>query len=109
MVQLIPLQEMMGFWMVVASAGLHMVQLMPLQEMMGFWMVVASAGPYANNLHLTLTDNRTKTSSVNFFIDWMLFPTPNQQCQSTEITSTAGTKRKNALNSTFWVKCYKKC
>jgi len=80
---------------------LRMVQLMPLQEMMGFWMVVASAGPYANNLHLTLTDNRTKTSSVNFFIDWMLFPTPNQQCQSTEITSTAGTKRKKCIKFDF--------
>jgi len=28
-----------------------------MQAMMGVWDAVASAGPYANNLHLTPTDN----------------------------------------------------
>ena len=35
---------------------------------------VASAGPYANHLHLV----------TQFFMGWMLFLTPNQQCRSTE-------------------------
>jgi len=30
------------------------------------------------------TDNHASTSSLNFFTDWMLFLTSNQQCQSTE-------------------------
>ena len=35
--------------------------------MMGFWDAVASAGPYANDMHLTQTDNHTNTSSLNFY------------------------------------------
>jgi len=30
------------------------------------------------------TDNRASNSSLKFFTDRMLFPTPNQQCQSTK-------------------------
>jgi len=30
------------------------------------------------------TDNHASTPSLNFFMGWMLFLTPNQQCQSTE-------------------------
>jgi len=33
---------------------------------------------------LLQTDNHTNAPSVNFFTVWMLFLTPNQQCQSTE-------------------------
>ena len=32
------------------------------------------------------TDNRTNTSSLNFFTGRMLYLTPNQRCQSTEGT-----------------------
>jgi len=55
------------------------------QEMMGFWDAVASAGLYANNLLQTY--NHTNAPSLNF-ADWMLFLTPNQQCQSTEELGT---------------------
>jgi len=44
---------------------------------------VASAGPYANSLHLA-PDKITTTPHHSIFTDWMLFLTPNQQCQSTE-------------------------
>jgi len=30
------------------------------------------------------TDIHSSTSSIKFFPDWMLFLTPNQQCQITE-------------------------
>jgi len=30
------------------------------------------------------TDNNASITSLKFFIGWMLFLTPNQQCQSTE-------------------------
>jgi len=36
---------------------------------------------------LLQTDNHSNTSSLNFFTGWMLFLTPNQQCQSTQGTS----------------------
>jgi len=53
------------------------------QEMMGFGDALASAGPYANNVTTLQTDDYTNTSSL-IFTGWMLFLTPNQQCQSTE-------------------------
>jgi len=40
---------------------------------------------------LLQTDNHTNTSSVNF-TGWMLFVTPNQQCQSIEGTVRANSK-----------------
>jgi len=55
------------------------------QEMMR--VLVASAGPYANHLHLA-PDNHASTSSLNFFMGWMLYMLPSQQCQSTEGTNT---------------------
>ena len=45
-------------------------------------MAVASAGPYANNLHIDLHQHLIS----QFFTGRMLFPTPNQQSQSTEGT-----------------------
>ena len=33
---------------------------------------------------LIQTDNHASTSSLNFYRPWVLFLTPNQQCQSTE-------------------------
>jgi len=41
---------------------------------------------------LLQTDKHTSTLSLNFFAGWMLFPTPNQQCQSTE-----GSEKSNEL------------
>jgi len=35
------------------------------------------------------TDNHINNPSLNFFTRWMLFPTPSQQCQSTEGTMSA--------------------
>jgi len=32
------------------------------------------------------TDNHTSTTSLKFFTGWILFLTPNQQCQSTEVS-----------------------
>jgi len=34
------------------------------------------------------TDNCTSTSSLKYFMGWMLFQLPNQQCQSTESTNS---------------------
>ena len=57
--------------------------------MTGFWDAVASAGPYANNLHVTPDSDRltTPTTYHSIFTGPMLFRTPNQQCQSTEVTA----------------------
>jgi len=38
-----------------------------MQEMMGFWDAVTTAGPYANNVHLAETDNHTNTLSIKFY------------------------------------------
>ena len=35
-----------------------------------------------------MTDNNTSTLSLSFVAGWMLFPMPNQQCQSTEGSSS---------------------
>ena len=51
---------------------------------MGFWDTVASAGPYANNLHLASDRQSHQHLIAQIFTGRMLFPTPNQQCQSTE-------------------------
>jgi len=40
---------------------------MRLQEMMGFWDTVASAGPYAKSCTSLQTDNHTNTSLLNFY------------------------------------------
>ena len=50
----------------------------------GFGMAVASAGPYANNLHLTQTDNHTNTSSLNFYRPDALHDAQPQR-QSTDV------------------------
>jgi len=56
-----------------------------VQELMGFWDAVTSAGPYAFTICTSLqSDNHSNTSSLNFFTGWMHFLTPNQHCQSTE-------------------------
>jgi len=45
-------------------------------------MAVALTGPYANSLHLTSAPHRQ--TITKFLRGRMLFPTPNQQCQSIE-------------------------
>ena len=55
------------------------------QEIIGFWDAVASVGPYANNLHLAPDRITTPTPHNLIFTGQMLFLTPNQQCQSTEL------------------------
>jgi len=49
------------------------------QDMMG--AAVASSGPYVNHLY---TSGSTYQIITQFFTGWMLFLTPNQQCQNTE-------------------------
>jgi len=66
------------------------------QEIMGFWDAVASVGPYANNLHLAPDRITTPTPHNLIFTGQMLFLTPNQQCQSTELKV-----KKNNNNSKF--------
>ena len=58
-------------------------------KMMGFWDLVASAGPHANNLQSAprFRQITTLTPHHSIFTARMLFPTPNQQCQSTEVKS----------------------
>jgi len=58
---------------------------------MGVWNAMASAGPYANNLHLAPD---RKNTTLSFFTGWMLCLTPNQQRQSTEVTSTVSQRLK---------------
>jgi len=55
-------------------------------------VAVASAGPYAS-LHLAPDSQPRQYPTTQFFTGRMLFLTPNQQRQSTEGTSTEGTKR----------------
>jgi len=50
------------------------------QEMTGFWDVVTSAGQSAPRFRQITTP----TPQHSIFTGWMLFLTPNQQCQSTE-------------------------
>jgi len=47
-------------------------------------VAVTSAGPYANYLHLAPDGQPCQHLVTQFFTFWMLFLTPNQQCQSTE-------------------------
>jgi len=47
-------------------------------------VAVTSAEPYANHLQLA-PDNNASSTSLKFFTRPMLFLTPNQQCQSTEL------------------------
>jgi len=60
--------------------------------MVGFWDVVASAGPYANNLYHAPESRQIITPTQSIFTGWMLFLTPNQQCQSTEGKSNTNNK-----------------
>ena len=47
-------------------------------------VAVTSAGPYANYLHFTPGRLPCQHLITQFFTGQMLFLTPNQQCQSTE-------------------------
>ena len=60
--------------------------------MVGFWDVVASAGPYANNPYHAPESRQIITPTQSIFTGWMLFLTPNQQCQSTEGKSNTNNK-----------------
>jgi len=53
------------------------------QEMMGFGDAVALAGPYAN-IAPHSRQITTSTPHHSIFTGQMLFPMPNQQCQSNE-------------------------
>jgi len=58
-----------------------------MQEIMGFWDVVALAGPYANNPNLAPETRQitTLTPHHSIFTGRMLFLTPNGEYQSTEV------------------------
>jgi len=47
-------------------------------------VVVASAGPCANQLHLVPDRQPRQYLVTQFFTDQILFPTPNQQSESTK-------------------------
>jgi len=67
------------------------------QEMTGFWDTVAAAGLYANR----------KPHQHLYFTGWVLFLTPNQQCQSTKgkLIEIAGNNSRKSNNNNSAITC----
>ena len=65
------------------------------------WVAVASAGPYANYLHLAPDRQPCQHFINHFFTDWMLFLTPNQQCQSNEGKTPSKTNIKTMKSNVY--------
>jgi len=61
-------------------------------------VTVASAGPLCKQFVPRSREITTPTPHQSMFTGWMLFLTPNQQCQSTDGNSTEGNKEQNKIS-----------
>jgi len=69
-------------------------------------VAVTSAEPYANHLHLTPDRQPRQHLMTQFFTGWILFLTPNQQCQSSEGNNTGLTNIRQMLTRFFTAHCF---